>query len=139
MTQQDLENLFSPYGRIITSRILCDNITGKSAPYVYHQRRTHTYVIRFFVACRCTYYPLAERKKVLRWCRGIFFFLVYRFFNEINRPQCGNVICPNIFEILWCSSSRTFKKFRWFRAVGWSFCGLNFFRFFLSIVNLKIP
>ncbi|KAK9308297.1 hypothetical protein QLX08_001738 [Tetragonisca angustula] len=27
MTQQDLENLFSPYGRIITSRILCDNIT----------------------------------------------------------------------------------------------------------------
>lgn len=30
MTQQDLESLFSPYGRIITSRILCDNITGKS-------------------------------------------------------------------------------------------------------------
>lgn len=29
MTQQDLENLFSPYGRIITSRILCDNMTGK--------------------------------------------------------------------------------------------------------------
>ncbi|XP_011861599.1 PREDICTED: ELAV-like protein 3 isoform X2 [Vollenhovia emeryi] len=27
MAQQDLENLFSPYGRIITSRILCDNIT----------------------------------------------------------------------------------------------------------------
>ncbi|XP_012166037.1 ELAV-like protein 1 isoform X11 [Bombus vosnesenskii] len=27
MTQQDLENLFNPYGRIITSRILCDNIT----------------------------------------------------------------------------------------------------------------
>nr|XP_033341358.1 ELAV-like protein 1 isoform X9 [Megalopta genalis] len=27
MTQQDLENLFSSYGRIITSRILCDNIT----------------------------------------------------------------------------------------------------------------
>ncbi|XP_076635690.1 ELAV-like protein 3 isoform X6 [Colletes latitarsis] len=27
MTQQDLENLFCPYGRIITSRILCDNIT----------------------------------------------------------------------------------------------------------------
>ncbi|XP_022915266.1 ELAV-like protein 1 isoform X11 [Onthophagus taurus] len=30
MTQQDLEALFSPYGRIITSRILCDNITGLS-------------------------------------------------------------------------------------------------------------
>lgn len=29
MTQQDLEALFSPFGRIITSRILCDNITGK--------------------------------------------------------------------------------------------------------------
>ncbi|XP_035221619.1 ELAV-like protein 4 isoform X1 [Stegodyphus dumicola] len=28
MTQQDLEGLFTPYGRIITSRILCDNITG---------------------------------------------------------------------------------------------------------------
>ncbi|XP_044741415.1 ELAV-like protein 3 isoform X3 [Chrysoperla carnea] len=27
MTQQDLESLFSPFGRIITSRILCDNIT----------------------------------------------------------------------------------------------------------------
>lgn len=29
MAQQDLEALFSPFGRIITSRILCDNITGK--------------------------------------------------------------------------------------------------------------
>ncbi|XP_050530101.1 ELAV-like protein 3 isoform X7 [Daktulosphaira vitifoliae] len=31
MTQQDLENLFSPYGRIITSRILCDNMTDMFA------------------------------------------------------------------------------------------------------------
>lgn len=40
MAQQDLENLFSPYGRIITSRILCDNITGKSTanPPVYSFR-----------------------------------------------------------------------------------------------------
>ncbi|XP_075149807.1 RNA-binding protein 9 isoform X2 [Haematobia irritans] len=30
MTQPDLEQLFSPYGKIITSRILCDNITGLS-------------------------------------------------------------------------------------------------------------
>ncbi|XP_071039516.1 ELAV-like protein 1 isoform X3 [Parasteatoda tepidariorum] len=30
MTQQDLEGLFTPFGRIITSRILCDNITGLS-------------------------------------------------------------------------------------------------------------
>ncbi|XP_045119222.1 ELAV-like protein 1 isoform X11 [Portunus trituberculatus] len=29
MTQQDLENMFRPYGSIITSRILCDNITGE--------------------------------------------------------------------------------------------------------------
>ncbi|XP_035209873.1 ELAV-like protein 1 isoform X6 [Stegodyphus dumicola] len=29
-TQQDLEAQFSPFGRIITSRILCDNITGLS-------------------------------------------------------------------------------------------------------------
>lgn len=35
MTQQDLETLFSPYGRIITSRILCDNITGKNQNYPY--------------------------------------------------------------------------------------------------------
>nr|AAB25519.2 RRM9 [Drosophila melanogaster] len=31
MTQSDLESLFSPYGKIITSRILCDNITGEHA------------------------------------------------------------------------------------------------------------
>ncbi|ODM95108.1 ELAV-like protein 4, partial [Orchesella cincta] len=30
LTQQELESLFSPFGRIITSRILCDNITGLS-------------------------------------------------------------------------------------------------------------
>lgn len=29
MLQADLESLFSPYGRIITSRILCDNITAR--------------------------------------------------------------------------------------------------------------
>lgn len=28
MTQQELENMFEPFGRIITSRILCDNISG---------------------------------------------------------------------------------------------------------------
>jgi len=38
MAQQDLENLFSPYGRIITSRILCDNITGKSQTQVSPRR-----------------------------------------------------------------------------------------------------
>lgn len=43
MTQQDLENLFSPYGRIITSRILCDNMSGKGirllppCPLTFHQ------------------------------------------------------------------------------------------------------
>ncbi|KAK2727403.1 ELAV-like protein 2 isoform X2 [Artemia franciscana] len=30
MTQQDIEQLFAPFGKIITSRILCDNITGLS-------------------------------------------------------------------------------------------------------------
>ncbi|XP_018012743.1 ELAV-like protein 1 isoform X4 [Hyalella azteca] len=30
MTQQDLENMFRAFGSIITSRILCDNITGLS-------------------------------------------------------------------------------------------------------------
>lgn len=28
MTQIELESLFSPFGKIIASRILCDNITG---------------------------------------------------------------------------------------------------------------
>lgn len=28
LTQTELEAMFSPYGRIITSRILCDNISG---------------------------------------------------------------------------------------------------------------
>ncbi|UYV66599.1 exc-7 [Cordylochernes scorpioides] len=31
LTQQDLEGLFASFGRIITSRILCDNITGLKA------------------------------------------------------------------------------------------------------------
>lgn len=35
MSQPDLESLFSPYGRIITSRILCDNITGNSVTINY--------------------------------------------------------------------------------------------------------
>lgn len=34
MTQPDLESLFAPYGRIITSRILCDNITGMYLNFV---------------------------------------------------------------------------------------------------------
>lgn len=35
MTQQDLEGLFNSFGQIITSRILCDNITGKFASEKY--------------------------------------------------------------------------------------------------------
>ena len=30
LSQPDLESLFAPYGKIITSRILCDNISGKA-------------------------------------------------------------------------------------------------------------
>lgn len=30
LSQPDLETLFAPYGKIITSRILCDNISGLS-------------------------------------------------------------------------------------------------------------
>lgn len=29
MSQQDFEKLFAPYGAIVTSRLLLDNITGK--------------------------------------------------------------------------------------------------------------
>lgn len=35
MTQPDLEVLFSPFGKIITSRILCDNITGLKILHLY--------------------------------------------------------------------------------------------------------
>lgn len=31
MSQSELERIFSPFGRIITSRILCDNLSGKCA------------------------------------------------------------------------------------------------------------
>ncbi|XP_038108676.1 ELAV-like protein 3 isoform X3 [Culex quinquefasciatus] len=42
MLQSDLESLFSPYGRIITSRILCDNITGlsKGVGFIRFDQRT---------------------------------------------------------------------------------------------------
>lgn len=43
MTQSDLESLFSPYGKIITSRILCDNITGK-LQYKQAKRVKYTYL-----------------------------------------------------------------------------------------------
>ncbi len=41
MTQQDLEKLFSPFGAIITSRILSDNVTGlsKGVGFVRYDRR----------------------------------------------------------------------------------------------------
>lgn len=42
MTQQDLENLFTPFGQIITSRILCDNISG---------RRTMTFIKLHVIEC----------------------------------------------------------------------------------------
>lgn len=38
MTQPDLEQLFAPFGQIITSRILCDNITGKNGFFNFHQK-----------------------------------------------------------------------------------------------------
>lgn len=37
MTQKELEQLFSQYGRIITSRILVDQVTGISGtPFLFH-------------------------------------------------------------------------------------------------------
>ena len=36
MTQQDLESLFTSFGQIITSRILCDNITGKMRSMIWN-------------------------------------------------------------------------------------------------------
>ncbi|KAG5684239.1 hypothetical protein PVAND_013476 [Polypedilum vanderplanki] len=42
MTQQDLEQLFTSFGQIITSRILCDNITGlsKGVGFIRFDQRT---------------------------------------------------------------------------------------------------
>ncbi|CRK89852.1 CLUMA_CG003405, isoform A [Clunio marinus] len=42
MTQQDLEGLFNSFGQIITSRILCDNITGlsKGVGFIRFDQRT---------------------------------------------------------------------------------------------------
>ena len=36
MTQKELEQLFSQYGRIITSRILVDQVTGEESTLVLH-------------------------------------------------------------------------------------------------------
>ena len=42
MTQPDLERLFSCCGNIITSRILCDNITGE---FLFHHLWIHKFTI----------------------------------------------------------------------------------------------
>ncbi|XP_035709258.1 ELAV-like protein 3 isoform X3 [Folsomia candida] len=39
LTQQELESLFNPFGRIITSRILCDNITGNRVGFIRFDQR----------------------------------------------------------------------------------------------------
>jgi RNA recognition motif-containing protein len=36
MTQKDMEQLFSQYGRIITSRILVDQVTGTALTHFWH-------------------------------------------------------------------------------------------------------
>lgn len=45
MTQQELEALFTPYGRIITSRILCDNITGMYTNTDIHGKRAPLFLL----------------------------------------------------------------------------------------------
>ena len=39
MAQPDLERLFAPCGNIITSRILCDNITGENSRRIRNKER----------------------------------------------------------------------------------------------------
>lgn len=46
MTQKELEQLFSQYGRIITSRILVDQVTGE-----YNMKAVHTVLLFLFVFC----------------------------------------------------------------------------------------
>ena len=46
MTQKELEQLFSQYGRIITSRILVDQVTGihgAALPHTHTHIHTHTH------------------------------------------------------------------------------------------------
>lgn len=58
MTQHDLENLFSPYGRIITSRILCDNITGKLTKKSYERALLSSSSVRRFIFIFFCFFPL---------------------------------------------------------------------------------
>jgi ELAV like protein 2/3/4 len=45
MTQQDLEALFTSYGQIITSRILCDNITGEIRSLLIGRKKLFQHII----------------------------------------------------------------------------------------------
>ncbi|KAL0119283.1 hypothetical protein PUN28_009691 [Cardiocondyla obscurior] len=81
MAQQDLENLFSPYGRIITSRILCDNITGKST-------QTRLFVVSLFFFSRAFRHDNGFRSseyKIFRPPCQLFFFSSDNA--KVNCPQ----------------------------------------------------
>lgn len=72
MCQSELETLFAPFGRIITSRILCDSITG-------------IWNISFFKSKFC-------RLHVSHWCvlicRNSFLFAPFLFLNTFKQPVC---------------------------------------------------
>lgn len=74
MLQADLESLFSPYGRIITSRILCDNITGEWTSSISER------VVFFY------YYFI--------------FFLIFFLVNLISSIQLTSSFCF-VFLSLW--------------------------------------
>jgi hypothetical protein len=78
MTQQDLENLFSPYGRIITSRILCDNITGKPISVT-----SVAFLITACPSCKCPF-------QIQRHC-------MYSAVSFCNTSQKWHMIISEIF------------------------------------------
>lgn len=76
MSQPDLESLFSPYGRIITSRILCDNITGKIAliyQYTYmssiYGRRRFSLFSHFFRKIKLLFARFYDLNKSAQKCK----------------------------------------------------------------------
>lgn len=65
MAQPDLERMFACSGAIITSRILCDNITGKSTNF-YHGKQS---------------------AKSLRGAQGCLLIYIYEY-TEYNEYHC---------------------------------------------------
>lgn len=79
MTQQELEALFTPFGRIITSRILCDNITGESMKTVSLFYLYFIIFNRLFTSSKGKREPKAHLHHLL-----LFFIFIFSFFFSLH-------------------------------------------------------